>query len=218
MTSEIQLPGLDSLLQTCRRLEVPVELIAPAGSRLVENEIPNARPLDPYLAALYARVGGMVIGRSAGDFQLYPRDGSLNALKAINAEQVIEFKKPFRSVVAFAGHPATLYCFAVVPWLADARGVQPVILIDPYEEIHAIPIASDLDQFFKTYERCLEFVVANPWVAATDVPDINFWGLPEMLTPDQRLVEMLLSGRFNALMKQDDEARAWVRRVVQADS
>jgi hypothetical protein len=211
---EMLLPGLDSLLETCQRLDVPVELAAPSHSPLTEDEVPNARPLDPYLRALYARLGGMVVGRSIGDLQLYRRDGSINGLKTLNDEQVSEFEEPFRSVLAFAGTPGTLYCFALVPWLADEKGVQPVILIDPYEEIHALPIASSLDQFFKAYARCLEFVVANPWSSVTDVPHVNFWSLPEELAKDRRFVEMLSSGRFSALMKQDDEARAWVRRVV----
>lgn len=158
-----------------------------------------------------------MIGRSVGDLQLCQRDRNINGLMTFNAQQVSRFEEPFRSVVAFAVAPATLYCFALVPWLADVRGIQPVVLIDPYEEIHALPIASSLDQFFKTYARCLEFVVANPWAAATDVPDVNFWGLPELLTEDRRLVEMLSSGRFNALMKQDDEAKEWVRQVVQVE-
>lgn len=216
MTSEMLLPGLDNLLEACQRLDVPVEFAAPSRSPLTEDEVPNARPLDPYLRALYARVGGMLVGQSIGDLQLCRRDGNINGLKTLNAEQVNGFEEPFRSVLAFAETPGTLYCFALVPWLADAKGVQPVILIDPYEEVHALPIASSLDQFFKTYARCLEFVVANPWTSVADAPHVNFWSLPEMLAKDRRFVEMLSSGCFNVLMKQDDEDRRWAQRIVQA--
>jgi hypothetical protein len=216
MASELQILGFDSLLETCRRLNIPIEILPPATTPLGRDELPGARLLDPFLVALYGRMGGLMIGGSTGAMQLCRRDNEVNYLARFNAERVRRLEGPFSSVVAFAEEPATLYCFALVPWLVDSLGFQPVILIDPYEVIYALPIASNLDRFLQTYARCLEYVVDNPWMSVTDIPEVNFWSLPEVLAADERLVEMLRGGIFDELMKRGDETERWVEAIKTA--
>ena len=105
-----------------------------------------------------------------------------------------------------------------MPRLADARGCQPVVEVDTYDldGPHAVPIASDVDRFFDTYARYLEAEVeADPNYEEGGPGVFSFpWGTPELIARDAPLVEMLRAGRFEPLMKKDEESRVWVEKVV----
>ena len=72
----------------------------------------------------------------------------------------------FRELVLFGVD--MLYRFATVPPLASPEGLQPVIFLDPYETMYALPVASNLHQFFETYTRYLEMQLEDPDCQADD--------------------------------------------------
>ena len=119
-----------------------------------------------------------------------------------------------------------LYRYATVPELASPEGVQPVIRVDPYEDIHALPVASDLDRFFDTYSRYIEIMVEDPDYRASGVAWVRFpYDVPELLARDRPLVSMIKEGRFDRWMYESDKTgrfdaagrestRAWVIEIL----
>ena len=107
------------------------------------------------------------------------------------------------------------YHYATVPCLADARGLQPVVKVDMHEEPYAVPLASNVDRFFDTYSRYLEVLVAEPDYEELGPAVRTFpWQVPELITRDKPLVELLQAGRFDFLMPKDEEDRSWVARLL----
>ena len=92
-----------------------------------------------------------------------------------------------------------------------------MVEVNTYEyEPKVIPIASNVDRFFDSYSRYLEALVADSRYQETGEMNLTFpWAATEILARDERLVELMRAGRFDALMKNvDDETRGWAARVV----
>lgn len=206
MTRAIGLPGLERLTEVCRRNGIPVELEPPSLHPPQSGEGVGGLPFDPVLAAVYARSRRMAFGELDG-FHLYRVD-DVSDLVRENEEVRWGWPEVFRtSLIVFAGEPALLYCFATVPGLADADGIQPVVKIDPYEDVVAIPVASSVDRFFDAYSHALE----------RRGEPIHFpWGLPDVIARDTPLVELLRAGRFDFLMGGCQDIHQWVGKVLAA--
>ncbi|WNG33495.1 hypothetical protein F0U61_07595 [Archangium violaceum] len=196
-------------------------------------------PFDPVLAEFYARSRRMAFGELEGFF-LYRVD-NVSDLARENEEVHWGWPEVFRtSLIVFAGEPALLYCFATVPGLADADGVQPVVKIDPYEDVVAIPVASSVDRFFDAYSHALErrmelirqeaefnarfeaeFGPSAPdslrTLVSKDTPGTHFpWSVTDLMARDASLVELLRAGRFDFLMGGSEDIHQWVEKVLAA--
>jgi hypothetical protein len=171
------------------------------------------------LAAFYSRLGGLHLY-----LKLYvePCDGQVNGILMANEEVQPHWPEPFRSLLVFGGQEALAYRYATVPSLADAQGFQPVVEVDPYEDIYALPIASNVDRFFDAYARYLEYIYETPELrddrdARPTFPN----GVPEIIAADRKLVGMLVEGRFDFLMFQPavrnrethGELREWIAEL-----
>jgi hypothetical protein len=120
-----------------------------------------------------------------------------------------------------------LYRYATVPEFANAEGLQPVVFLDPYEEIHVLPIASSVDRFFDTFSRYVELMVEDPDYQAGSAPMVSFpRGVPELVASDKPLMGMITEGRFDRLMYERNKTgwrdevsiertREWISRLVQ---
>jgi len=214
--TNLPLPGLDRLLAACEKYPVRAESRKPwAGAPIAGTSI-LGRPLDPMLAAFYKRLGGLHLYL---DLFVEPCDEQVNGLIRANEEAQSYWPEPFRSLLIFGCNDASSYTYATVPSLADAQGFQPVVKVDPYEEIYALPIASNVDRFFDTYARYLELVYGDP-----DFSDdcgtwpVFPWEVPEIISTDRALMSMLVDGRFDSLMFQPGvqaedrhrEIRKWI--------
>jgi hypothetical protein len=114
----------------------------------------------------------------------------------------------------------------MVPSLASPEGLQPVIILDPYETMYALPVASNLHQFFETYTRYLEMQLEDPDCQADGFSIvISPWKAPGLIARDRLLVGMIREGRFDHLMYAIDktgwrderaiaEVQQWVRTVL----
>lgn len=201
------LPGLDRLLEVGRKHGFPLKTL-PAGHRPPQaGEVLAGHPVDPLLAAALARLGGLVIGF---DHHILMRcDDEVNAILAGNEEWQSHFPHRFwpdhfQSLMIFGVN--MLYRYATVPALANPEGLQPVVFVDPYEDIHALPIASDVNRFFETCSHYVELMAGDPEYEATGTPAIGLpWGTPELIARDGPLIEMLRAGRFDHLMYARDK-------------
>ncbi|HEX5750365.1 MAG TPA: hypothetical protein VFZ09_29310 [Archangium sp.] len=211
------LPGLERLFDVCLRLNLSVKTLPPAREPLRAGCSLEGLPFDPVLADVYARLGyaafatelmgiGWTLDRS--DEQIHELEENNRWWRENWWEDLGE------SVIVFGGD---IYTYATVPSLADALGRQPVIEVDTYEpDAHVMPVASNVDRFFDSYSRYLEALVADPHYRQTGEKDLFFpWHTTEILARDERLVELMRAGRFDALMKNaDDSTRRWAARVM----
>jgi hypothetical protein len=224
MMNEISLPGLERLLAVCEKYPVRAEIRKPWEGAPTAGAPILGRPLDPMLAAFYSRLGGLLL-----DLNLYVNacDEQVNGILMANEEVQPYWPEPFRSLLVFGGQDASSYSYATVPSLADARGLQPVVEVDPYEDIHALPIASNVDRFFDAYARYLELVHEMPDCSEDRGTWPVFpWGVPEIIATDRTLMSMLVDGRFDFLMFQPgsqasgahEEIRKWIAKLRAASS
>ncbi len=217
--ADVPLPGLERLLMACGKYPVRAELRKPWGGAPTPGASILGRPVDPMLAAFYSRLGGLHLY-----LKLYvePCDGQVNGILMANEEVQPHWPEPFRSLLVFGGQEALAYRYATVPSLADAQGFQPVVEVDPYEDIYALPIASNVDRFFDAYARYLEYIYETPELrddrdARPTFPN----GVPEIIAADRKLVGMLVEGRFDFLMFQPavrnrethGELREWIAEL-----
>ncbi len=89
--------------------------------------------------------------------------------------------------------------------------------VDTYEfEPYVMPVASNVDRFFDSYSRYLEVLVSHPRYQRAGETELIFpWHATEVLARDERLVELMRAGRFDALMKNvDDTTRRWAAKVM----
>ncbi len=181
------------------------------------------RPLDPMLAAFYSRLGGLLLYLN---LYVAPCDGQVNGILRAN-EQESDWPEPFRSLLIFGGEEASAYRHATVPSLADAQGFQPVVKVDPYEDFYALPIASNVDRFFDTYARYLEFIYEMPdFSGDRGTWPVFPWEVPEIIATDRTLMGMIVEGRFDFLMFQEgvearrvnEEVRAWIAKLRAAST
>jgi hypothetical protein len=215
---DVPLPGLERLLAACEKYPLRAESRKPWGDAPTAGTLLLGRPLDPMLAAFYSRLGGLHLY-----LKLYvvPCGGQVNGLLRAN-EQESDWPEPFRALIVFGGEEASAYRYASVPSLADAQGLQPVVKVDPYEDIYALPIASNVDRFFDTYARYLEFIYEMPDCSEDRGTWPVFpWHVPEIIAADRALVGMIVEGRFDSLMFQEgvaagrgnEEIREWIARI-----
>jgi hypothetical protein len=193
----VPMPGLERLLAACERYPVRAKMRKSWSGAPTAGSPFMGRPFDPMLAAFYARLGGLHL-----DLELFvePCDEQVNGILLANEEES-DWPEPFRSLLIFGRDEALAYRYATVPSLADARGFQPVVKVDPYEDIYALPVASNVDRFFDAYARYLELLHETP--EFRDDPDARPTfprGVPEIIAEDRALVGMLVEGRFDSLM------------------
>jgi hypothetical protein len=219
MMNEIPMPGLERLLVVCEKYPVRAHIRKPWGGAPSAGTLLLGRPVDPMLAAFYSRLGGLLL-----DLDLYVNacDEQVNGILLANEEVQPHWPEPFRSLLLFGGMDASSYTFATVPSLADARGFQPVVRINPYEDIYALPIASNVDRFFDTYARYLELIYQTPELnEERGAWPVFPWEVPELIAADRALMGLLVEGRFDFLMFQEgvegrrvhEEIREWVAQL-----
>jgi hypothetical protein len=236
MGTDTSLPGLERLVEVCRKELIPVEFGPPVQDIPQSGQRVVGLPFDSVLAAVYSRMGRAAFGGATEGIRLYPIGERASRLTEINEERRRRWSARFRTeLFLFAVEPALAHFFATVPSLADGRGVQPVVWVDAYEELYALPVASDVDAFFDVYARYLERMRESDRSAAEITKDVAPdslladssdilglsvfpWDVPDLIARDEPLVEMLRAGRFDFLMKPNKETREWVGKVLAAST
>ncbi len=209
------LPGLERLMDVCKRLNLGLRTSPPARKPLRAGSLLEGLPFDPVLASVYARMGHAVFATKLLALALNQSDDNEHGLEKDNKwwreEWWGELGAP---VIVFGGD---VYTYATVPVLADAWGRQPVVMVDTYEyEPKVMPVASNVDQFFDTIARYLEVQVSHPRYQESEESELSFpWDATEILARDERLVELMRAGRFDSLMKHvGEETRGWAAKVM----
>ena len=212
------LPGLERLLDTCGRVDYPVDTRPPGHSIPGAGQLVAGYPLDPVLATVYKRFGKARFGGEYDGFLLHQLDDEWDGLTVGSAQRRQGEREPFHSSVIFGSTPAMAYYYATVPKLADGRGYQPVLYIDAYEEGFVVPVASDVDRFFDTFSRYVELVVRDAGYRSGGAPEETFFPLsvPQLIAWDRPLVERLAAGHFDFLMTRTPDTRKWTARVKKA--
>jgi hypothetical protein len=212
----MDLPGLERLLEVCRRLKRTL-LTAPPGRAppLTGTQI-LGHPLDPMLAAFYARLGKAMFAADVAGMGLFQLDDTVNELETQNRQWQSDWQEQSPvPLFVFGGEPGMAYYYATVPGLADAEGRQPVVRVDPYEDLFALPIASNVDRLFHAYSLFLEALQAQPDPGLFGTSLVFPWDVADVLARDERLVELMRAGHFNSLMPlHDPSVREWVARVL----
>ncbi|WPB74072.1 hypothetical protein KYC5002_34200 [Archangium violaceum] len=219
---DLSMPGLERLLAACEKYPVQTKTRKPWGGAPTAGSLLLGRPFDPMLAAFYSRLGGLLL-----DSGLYVNacDEQVNGIFMANERVQRHWPEPFRSLLVFGGKEALSYTYATVPNQADAQGLQPVVEVDPYEDIYAVPVASNVDRFFDAYARYLEFIYETP--EFRDCPDARPLfpnEVPEIIAADRALMNMLVEGRFDFLMFREGvdaqrthkEIREWIAQLQAA--
>ncbi len=214
MTSDWPLPGLDRLIEVCRRYTLPLRLPPPldAAPRAAVPFLGQA--FDPVLAAVYQRTGSATLG----DFFIEnPDPNARDNIFQWNEEWRLHGEEPLRSCIVFGMVPNLAFYFATVPRLADAQGLQPVLYIDNYDEKFIVPVASSVDRFFDAYSRYLEQVVQSPDYDPRHFSAVHFpLTVPALIARDRPLVERVRAGHFDSLMTTDEQTREWVQTLLAA--
>jgi hypothetical protein len=212
------LPGLERLLEVCERLNLGLRLSPPAREPLKAGSSLEGLPFDPVLASVYARLGHAAFATKVMGWVLTQSNDEAHRLEERNKWWRENWWDALgEPVLVFGGDMGTAYTFATVPGLADAWGRQPVVRVDTYESVpEVMPIASNVDRFFDSYAHYLEKLVAAPGYQESGETDLTFpWHATELLSRDERLVELMRAGRFDSLMKHvDEETRGWAAKVM----
>ncbi|MBM7113590.1 hypothetical protein [Archangium primigenium] len=215
MPSHRPLPGLERLLEVCRARAHPVKLeppVAPGADALVAGQ-----PLDAQLAAIHARANYLWVH---DELYLFPaRHVRRPDLHRVNAHWRQDWEEPFASLLVFGKDDRLAYCYATVPWLAEAPGgPQPVVWVDVYETLYAIPVASSVDGFLATYARYLDVAPSSTAQSEDLPPPRSFpWDAGAFIAQDLALVRRVEAGHFDGLLHPSARARDWMaRRVLQS--
>jgi len=212
VSARIELAGLQKLKAVCQRHGLPLEILPPANTVSGPGETYLGQPFDPMLSALYRETNGAMLG----DFQTYPLQGDENVLQRINKGMRVLGDEPYVSSLLFGQVPLLAYYLATVPSLADSRGLQPVIFINGYEGDQVLPVASNVDEFFRTFSIYLERAVLEPEFVAERRIGLRFpESILDVVARDRSMVDAMSAGRFNWLIKTE-ESREWISKVVQA--
>lgn len=208
-----ELPGLTRLIETCRRLQLQVKISPPAHVPPKAGGLMAGLPLDPVLAEVYAQLGAAAFATDVDGLILRRYDDTERNLEEDNRWWSAGHRERLSiPTFIFAGEPNLAYHYATVPALADAEGRQPVVMVDVYEDPYALPVASDVDDFFDAYSRYLETLMAIP--GAREEAQLAFpWSVASIIARDGRLMKMIHEGRFDPLMP-NVEALGWSRKVV----
>lgn len=209
MPSAIALPGLDHLLDVCHSRRHPFKLDAPLTPAPRRDEDVAGQPMDPQLAALHARAGFLWIH---GELSVFPaRHARRPDLHRVNAHWRRDWEKPFGDLVVFAKDDRLAYCYATVPACVDERGLQPVVWVDVYEALYALPVASSVDRFLEAYARYLSVAPSSTADGeALPAPRSFPWDATEVLVRDEALVRRVREGHFDFLFQANARAREWV--------
>jgi hypothetical protein len=217
MEEPMALPGLERLMDVCRRLNLRLETLPPAREQLNAGNLLEGLPFDPVLASVYARLGHAAFATELMGigWALDRSDDQVHELKETNKRWRERWWEELgEPMIVFGGD---LYTYATVPSLADAWGRQPVVRVDTYEpDAHVMPVASNVDRFFDSYSRYLEALVADPRYQESGETELLFpWHATEILARDERLVELMRAGCFDSLMKHvGDDTRRWAAEVI----
>ena len=213
MQSATALPGFERLLEVCRsrahalKLEPPLPSASPVAASVA------GQPMDPQLAAVHARAGYLWV---RDELYLFPaRHERRPDLHRVNAHWRKDWVEPFGSLLVFAKDDRLAYCYATVPSLVDARGLQPVVWVDVYETLYAVPVASCVDHFFATYARYLEAAPEASGDGEHTPPLRAFpWSASGAISQDPELVRAIRAGSFDFLMKENARAREWTEKLA----
>ena len=215
MQPVIPLPGFERLLKVCRSRGHQYKVEPPLPPELRAGLSVGGRPMDPQLAAVHARVGHLWVREELAVLPL--RHEHRPDVLRMNEHWRRQWVEPFASLCVFARDDRLSYCYATVPALASEKGTQPVVWVDIYETLYAVPVASNVDHFFSTYARYME--AAPPFPEGVEfVPQSRTfpWDADEFIARDRLLMAMLRAGRFDFLMEKSAEAREWVSQVLAA--
>ncbi|HLL04790.1 MAG TPA: hypothetical protein VK539_29665 [Myxococcaceae bacterium] len=221
------LPGLARLLDTGRRHGLNLKDWPAGRAPPRAGELLCGMPVDPMLATAWTLVGKLTIGKF--DSLLVRCDDEVNCFLSENEEWQSFFPSEFwpdhfRSLMLFGRE--MLYGYATIPCLANSEGLQPVVHVDPYEQIYALPIASDVNRFFEGYTRYLEMAGGDPEYGENLFENVIFpWNVPEIIALDRPLVEMIKKGCFDPWMYERNKqgrrftedvesTRAWISKVL----
>ena len=212
----MELPGLDSLVETCRARNLSLLLASPGEPPPRPGTLIAGHPLDPVLAAIYARLESATFALERDGLFIHPVNGLERSNASFQEYPQPELEMP---VFAFGGITALAYTYATVPGLADARGHQPVVEVDGHEAPYAVPVASDVDWFLGSYASYLQALVSHPeYRPEAPAPILFPWDVPDILARDERLVAMLRAGRFDPFLHKYD-LRDWASTLLRlADS
>jgi hypothetical protein len=214
VSSEFSLPGLERLLEVIKHHELNAHIWPAGHSPPRAGEKLAGRIVDPLLAAVYTRLGGMAF--RPWHHLMLRCDDEINGLLLENQQWDSFWPHPvwpehFRTLMLFGTDMG--YRYATVPEMANSKGLQPVLYLDNYEDIYALPVASDVDQFFLTYSKYLELVVNEPDFKERHVPSMSFpWDVPGLFAGDAPLVEMIRAGKFDRWMTHGTTASSEMRR------
>ncbi|WP_147470084.1 hypothetical protein [Corallococcus sp. AB049A] len=187
------------------RVEPPSADAPQPGSTLLGT------PVDSMLAGLYSRVGRATLG----DFELYRPGPGPDGVLDVNAWLRGRELAPVSSCVLFGQVANLAYYYGVVPGLADARGVQPVLYLDMQEELLVVPVASSVEGLFNQLARFMDLLPGEPDFVPGRCSTTMFpFAAAERIAQDTALVEMLRAGRFDGLVTRDEESQRWMRRVL----
>jgi hypothetical protein len=217
MKEPMDLPGLERLIEVCQRLNLELKTSPPAREPLKAGSLLEGLPFDPVLASVYARVGHAMFATEflGAGWRLERSDDEVHELEEENKRwRERQWEELGEPVIVFGGN---IYTYATVPSLADARGWQPVVEVDTYEgEPIVMPVASNVDRFFDSYSRFLEALVSQLRCMESWENKLRFpWDATDILSRDERLVELMRAGRFDDLMKNgDDSTRRWAAKVM----
>ncbi|MCY1032889.1 hypothetical protein OV207_15570 [Corallococcus sp. BB11-1] len=196
----------------CREYGLPLREGLPVVEDWTSRELFPGQPVDPLLAAVLKRVGDARLAEVAlhgfeGEYGLVATNGMLRE----------RGDAPFPSCLVFGRVPSLAYRFALVPGLADARGLQPVVFIDDHLDKEVLPVASNLDRFFEAYARSIEHFAGGRRLGPDPWNDLDFPRFaPERVAEDRPLVDLMRAGRFDGLVTQDEESQRWMRQVLAA--
>ncbi|NOJ92246.1 hypothetical protein HMI51_04715 [Corallococcus coralloides] len=168
-------------------------------------------PIDPILAGLYSRAGRATLG----DIELYRPGSGPEGVLDVNAWLRSRGQVPLPSCVLFGQVANLAYYYGVVPGLADARGVQPVLYLDMQEELLVVPVASSVDQLFNQLARFMELLPEEPDFVPGRCSTTTFpFAAAGLVAQDTALVEMMRAGRFDGLVTRDAESQRWMQQVL----
>jgi len=213
------LPGLERLTGVLSQFDIPPRL-KPAFSHAPKaGELVLGSPFDPQLATLYSCTDG---GR-VGDLRLFcfGKDShaeiiDFNEWWRDNDLEILAFRK---EVLYFGGEVGASCYFAVVPSLADAEGVQPVLYIDEYEETFIYPFASSVDKAFNLWahyceKRLVKYGLLEMW--KVEEYDFSIKKEIRIIIEDHELIRMMKAGSFDRFVNQSRVSRMWVDSVIRA--
>jgi hypothetical protein len=212
VSTRIELAGFQRLKAVCQYHGLPLEILAPPETVPEPGELVLGQPFDTLLSSLYRETSAAMLG----DFQIYPWRDRENAVLRTNKGLRILGDEPYVSAFVFGQIPLLAYYLATVPALADAKGIQPVIFINGYEGDQVLPVASNVDAFFRVFSIYMERAVADPEYGAERRIRLQFpESVQDVVARDVPLVEAMSSGRFGGLLRTE-ASRQWISKVVGA--